>query len=172
LQTGTASADGHGPEQQEAKTKGEDGVAFVDGILRIPQQMRETELAHVAMTGLCGVAVGHPHLRLTAVEDSRTHCHQLWPPTRAEVSSEPTTALVRTAAAIGAAAASSGVAARARMLTIAPSLIVTPNTSANSRARRSKPIAWVLWRWMISARSPGPNGEPDSSPAGTGATIR
>jgi len=79
-----------------------------------------------------------------AVEDSSTHCHQVCPPTRAEVSSEPTTALARTAAAIGAAAASSGVAARARMLAIAPSLIVTPNTSASSRARRSKPIAWVL----------------------------
>jgi len=65
------------------------------------------------------------------------------PPTRAEVASEPTTALARTAAAIGAAAASSGASARARILAIAPSLMVRANTSASSRVRRSKPIAWV-----------------------------
>ena len=79
-----------------------------------------------------------------AVELSSTHCHHVLPQTRAEVSSEPTTALARTAAAIGAAAASSGVCARARMLAIAPSLIVRPNTSRIRRARRSKPIAWVI----------------------------
>jgi hypothetical protein len=50
-----------------------------------------------------------------AVELSSTHCHHVLPQTRAEVSSEPTTGLARTAAAIGAAAASSGVCARARI---------------------------------------------------------
>ncbi len=39
-----------------------------------------------------------------AVELSSTHCHQVLAPTRTEVSSEPTTALSRTAAAIGATA--------------------------------------------------------------------
>ena len=71
-----------------------------------------------------------------AVELSSTHCHQVLPPTRAEVSSEPTTGLARTAAAIGTAAVSSGASARARMLAMAPSLMLTPNTSAISRARR------------------------------------
>ena len=42
------------------------------------------------------------------------------PPTRAEVSSEPTTGLARTASAMGAAAASKGTSARARILAIAP----------------------------------------------------
>ena len=55
-----------------------------------------------------------------AVEASSTHCHQVLPLTRAEVSSEPTTGLSRTAAAIGAAAASNGTSARARMLATAP----------------------------------------------------
>jgi hypothetical protein len=50
-------------------------------------------------------------------------CHQFLPPTRAEVSSEPTTGLARTASALGAAAASSGASARARMLAIAPHLL-------------------------------------------------
>jgi hypothetical protein len=76
-----------------------------------------------------------------AVELSSTHCHQALPQTRAEVSSEPTTGLARTAAAIGAAAASNGICARPRMLAIAPSLIVRPNTSPITRARRWKLIA-------------------------------
>jgi hypothetical protein len=83
-------------------------------------------------------------MRQIAVERSSTHCHQVLPQTRAEVSSEPSTALARTAAAIGAAATSNGVCARARMLAIAPSLIVRPNTSPIRRARRSKLIAWVI----------------------------
>src|SRR3954453_17160214 len=47
-----------------------------------------------------------------AVELSSTHCHQLLPPTRAEVSSEPMTGLARTASAIVAAAATNGAWAR------------------------------------------------------------
>ena len=91
-----------------------------------------------------------------AVELSSTHCHQVLPQTRAEVSSEPTTALARTAAAIGAAAANSGVCARARMLAIAPSLIVRPNTSRIRRARRSKPIAWRDMKMQDQCAHPGP----------------
>src|SRR3954466_11376607 len=64
-----------------------------------------------------------------AVELSSTHCHQFLPPTRAEVSSEPTTGLARTASAIVAAAATSGAWVRARILAIAPSLMERPNTS-------------------------------------------
>ena len=78
-----------------------------------------------------------------AVELSSTHCHQVLPRTRAEVSSEPTTGLARTTAAIGAVAASSGASARASMLAIAPSLMLRPNTSAISRVRRWKLTAWV-----------------------------
>jgi len=58
------------------------------------------------------------------------------PPTRAEVSSEPTTGLARTACASGSAAVTSGACARARMLAMAPSLMVTPNTSVISWTRR------------------------------------
>jgi hypothetical protein len=54
---------------------------------------------------------------------SSTHCHQVLPRTRAEVSSEPTTGLARTAAAMISAAATSGVCARLRILAIAPSLM-------------------------------------------------
>jgi hypothetical protein len=107
-----------------------------------------------------------------AVEHSSTHCHPVLPATRAVVSSEPTTALWRTAAAIGSAARTNGAFARARMLTSAPSLMVTPTTSSRSRASRSKPIAWVACRWTTSAHHPGPNGEPGSNPAGTGALTR
>jgi hypothetical protein len=52
-------------------------------------------------------AVTTPAARVSAmiwqivVEDSSTHCHQVLPPTRAEVSSEPTTKLARTACASG-----------------------------------------------------------------------
>ncbi len=62
-----------------------------------------------------------------------------------------------------------GAWARARMLAMAPSLIDRPNTSAISRARRSKLTACVMCRWRISAQIPGPNGEPGSNPTGAGA---
>jgi hypothetical protein len=65
-------------------------------------------------------------------------CHQVLPRTRAEVWSEPTTGLVRTAAAIGVVAASSGASVRTRILALAPSLIVRPNTSSVRRDRRRK----------------------------------
>src|SRR6266851_2202028 len=79
----------------------------------------------------------------TAVEESSTHCHQFFPSTRAEVSSEATTLLLRTSAAVVSAAAVSGVPARASILAIAPSLMRIPNTSSSRRTSRSKPIAWV-----------------------------
>src|SRR5713101_1687763 len=44
----------------------------------------------------------------TAVEESSTHCHQFFPSTRAEVSSEATTLLLRTAEAVVSAAVVSG----------------------------------------------------------------
>src|SRR5947209_19060935 len=47
-----------------------------------------------------------------AVEHSSTHCHQVLPATRAVGSAEPTTALWRTAAAIGSAARTNGAFAR------------------------------------------------------------
>src|SRR6202790_3732960 len=53
-----------------------------------------------------------------------------------------------------------GASARASRLAMAPSLMVTPNTSSISRARRSKLIAWVTCRCRISAARPGPKGEP------------
>ena len=138
--------------------------------------MRQAELAYGARAGLPAVAVGDPDLRAgtreevlptdaarcgtmmwqIAVEDSSTHCHQVLPPTRAEVSSEPTTGLARTAAAIGVAAAGSGAYARARMLAIAPSLMLSPNNSASRRARRSKPIAWVTVQMDDQGAQPGP----------------
>ena len=58
-----------------------------------------------------------------AVELSRTHCHQVRPATRAEVSSDPTTELWRTTLAMAAAAVASGVSARPRMLAMAPWLM-------------------------------------------------
>jgi len=48
-----------------------------------------------------------------AVDPSNTHCHQLLPPTRAEVSSDPITGEARKALAIGSAAATRGASARA-----------------------------------------------------------
>jgi len=57
------------------------------------------------------------------------------------------------------------------MLAIAPSLIDRPNTPSISRARRSKPIAWMMCRWMTSDAMPGPNGEPGSNPSGAGAAT-
>src|SRR5271165_4565207 len=96
----------------------------------------------------------------TAVEESSTHCHQFFPSTRAEVSSEATTLLLRTSAAVVSAAAASGVPARASMLAMAPSLTRIPKTSSNRRTSRSKPIAWVTCRWRISATRLGPKGEP------------
>src|SRR5580704_19210113 len=54
------------------------------------------------------------------MEESSTHCHQFFPSTRAEVSSEATTLLLRTSAATVSAAAASGVPARASILAIAP----------------------------------------------------
>jgi hypothetical protein len=98
-----------------------------------------------------------------------THCHQVLPRTRAEVSSEATTALARTSAAIASAAAARGGPARLRMLAIAPSLMSRPNISAISFESRSKPIIWVMCRWMIRASMLGPNGEPGAMPSGAGA---
>jgi len=106
-----------------------------------------------------------------AVEHSSTHCHHVLPRTRAEVSSEPTTGLARTVAAMASAATTSGAWARARMLAMAPSLIGRPNTSAISRDNRSKLIAWVMCKWMISAAMEEPNGEPGSSPSGGRADM-
>jgi hypothetical protein len=103
------------------------------------------------------------------VEESSTHCHQFFPSTRAEVSSEATTLLLRTAAAVVSAAVVSGAPARASMLAIAPSLMRIPNASSSSRTSRSKPIAWVTWRWRISATRSGPKGEPGGIPDGGGA---
>src|SRR5713101_7996207 len=105
----------------------------------------------------------------TAVEDSSTHCHQFFPSTRAEVSSEATTLLLRTSAAVVSAAVVSGIPARASMLAIAPSLTWIPNTSSSRRTNRSKPIAWVTCRCRISATRLGPKGEPGGIPAGGGA---
>ena len=62
-----------------------------------------------------------------------------------------------------------GVLRRARIFAIAPSLIVTPKTSSIMMTRRSKLIAWVMCRWMIKARSSGPNGNPGGKPSGWGA---
>ena len=82
--------------------------------------MGKAKLALAAVPGLCGVTVGDPDSGLTpprkslgtaaprlsairwwmAVDDSSTHCHQFLPLTRAEVSSEATTGLARTRAAI------------------------------------------------------------------------
>src|SRR6266566_2340589 len=105
----------------------------------------------------------------TAVEESSTHCHQFFPATRAEVSSEATTLLLRTSAAVVSAAAVSDAPARPSRLAIAPSLMRTPNTSSSSRTSRSKPIAWVTCRCTISATRSEPKGEPGGIPAGGGA---
>jgi hypothetical protein len=48
-----------------------------------------------------------------------------------------------TVAWIAAAAASSGAWARASMLLIAPSLMLSEKISSISRTSRSKPIAWA-----------------------------
>src|SRR6266849_6736372 len=98
-----------------------------------------------------------------------THCQWVWPLTRAEVSSEATTAACRTRSAMASAAALRAGSARASILAIAPSLIVSPNSSVISRDSRSNEIAWVTWRCTIKALMPGPKGEPGTIPAGTGA---
>ena len=79
----------------------------------------------------------------TASVPTNTHSHQFLPLTRAEVSSEQTTGLAVTVSRIAAAAASSGSRARASMLLIAPSLIVSANISPISAASRSMPMAWA-----------------------------
>ena len=79
----------------------------------------------------------------TARVPTNTHSHQVLPLTRAEVSSEQTTGLAVTVSRIAAAATSNGSRARSSMLLIAPSLIVSANTSPIKAASRCSPIAWA-----------------------------
>ncbi len=159
LQDFSPRADRHIPSQQDTRTQGKALIPFLNRMVCIAQQMRQAHLAGCTMAQLAAMAdrpsrppdarrpefdAGRAGIGIrwqTAVEPSRTHCHQVLPFTRTEISSPLTTELARTAATTGAVAASSGAVARARTLVIAPSLRVRPNTSASSRARRSKPIA-------------------------------
>ncbi len=77
----------------------------------------------------------------TASVPTKTHSHQVWLFTRAEVSSEATTSLATTACWMVEAAATSGSRDRANMLLIAPSLMVSANISAIRAHRRSSPMA-------------------------------
>jgi hypothetical protein len=79
----------------------------------------------------------------TASVPTKTHSHQVFPLTRAEVSSEQTTGLAVTVSRMAAAAASSGSRARANMLLIAPSLMFNANISPIRADSRSSPIAWA-----------------------------
>src|SRR5438132_6496486 len=181
------------------ETRCETGVAGLDGVLSVAQQMGEAKLAFASVPGLRGITVGDPHIglglakeigqhrRAAAVGDQmvdggRRHQHPLPPVFPLDTGRglvrghyprfrEGRLLLLRTSAAVVSAAAVSGVPARASMLAMAPSLRRTPNTSSSSRTSRSNPIAWVTWRWRISAVKSGPKGEPGDIPAG-GAALK
>src|SRR5216684_4722667 len=56
LELWTPLADGDGPAQELLEAWRETGVAGIDGVLGIAQQMGQTELALVSMPGLRGIA--------------------------------------------------------------------------------------------------------------------
>jgi hypothetical protein len=170
LQRLSSSSDGDRAQQQPLERGAEFAIAALDGVARIAQQMRQAYLPVHRMAALaaqhslplrrrgdtqtsgcmapnsaCTTAL--PRLgRITcstANEPMNTHSHHVLPLTRAEVSSEHTTGLAVTAASIAAAAASSGSRARASMLLIAPSLMLSEKMSPISAAKRSRPIAWA-----------------------------
>src|SRR5215470_6442140 len=129
---GATAADGNGALQQLGEARSKSGVTAVDGVLGVAQQMGQTELAFVAMPGLCCVSIGHPYIGLGGAEKIGQHCraaavgdqvvdggggqqHPLPPvfpgdPGRGLV--RATTLLRRTSAAVVSAAAVSGVWAR------------------------------------------------------------
>jgi len=66
------------------------------------------------------------------VADPNTHCHQVLPHTRAEVSSLAITSALRTVSAILSAAAANGPAERASMLAMAPSDSFNPSRPSST----------------------------------------
>ena len=173
LEIGAAAADGNGALQQLVKARSEASVSGVGGVLGVAQQMGEAQLALVSMSGLCRIAVGNPDIGLAsprksvstaaprlsairwwmAVEESSTHCHQFFPSTRAEVSSEATTLLRARPRRWSRRLPSATFGRGPACWQWRPSLRRTPNTSSSSRTSRSKPIAWVTCRCRISGTS-------------------
>jgi hypothetical protein len=60
LQLRAPLADGGGAAQEFLEAQCETGVAGIDGVLGVAQQVRQTTLAFVAMPGLRRIAVGNP----------------------------------------------------------------------------------------------------------------
>ena len=70
---GPAPADRARVLEQRLEAGREDGVAVVDGILRVADQVREAELMLLGVLALCGQPVRQPHLGLRAGEERRRH---------------------------------------------------------------------------------------------------
>lgn len=73
LQGGAPLADADGPAQMIADLGSDDGVAAVDGVLDVAQDMGEADLMKVAQLLLPGVAVRHPDLRPMIAEKLFRH---------------------------------------------------------------------------------------------------
>ncbi|MDB5393513.1 MAG: hypothetical protein JWM91_1019 [Rhodospirillales bacterium] len=68
LEVASPSTDGDGAQQQALEVGGETGIAFIDGVLGVAQQMGEADLALGAMAVLAAIAVGAPDLGRGALE--------------------------------------------------------------------------------------------------------
>ena len=107
-----------------------------------------------------------------AVEPSSTHCHQVLPLTRAEVSSHSKIVPDSRRCLIAPVCAANAGALFRSMLASAPSLISTPKRSDSSWDNRSNGIAWPKRRYRMKVRRFGPNGEPGGRSAGAAALKR
>ena len=74
LQLRAPLADGDGAAQQLLKARRETGIAGIDGVLGIAQQMGKAQLAFVSMLGLRRIAVGNPDIGLGFAEEIGQHC--------------------------------------------------------------------------------------------------
>src|SRR5258708_1045716 len=153
-----------GAAEKLAQARRECGVAGIDGILGIADEMGETDLM---------VLLGPIHLGGEPVETQKsgrcsprncsttallrlgwmtkqassawwnTHGHQVRLPTRTLVSSDCRMVPASRRARIRFAARAKACLLSSSMLTSAPSLISSPSRSENSRESRSNEIAWV-----------------------------
>src|SRR5437899_3085831 len=73
LQLRAPLADGDGAAQELMEARCETGVAGIDGVLGIAQQVGKTKLAFVPMPGLCGITVGNPHIGFGLAEEIAEH---------------------------------------------------------------------------------------------------
>src|SRR5712692_11787846 len=73
LQLWAPLADGGGAAQELLEARSKAGVAGVDGVLGIAQQMGQAQLALLSVPGLCGITVGNPHIGLGLAEEIGQH---------------------------------------------------------------------------------------------------